>query len=51
VHAKLARHASHAAYAELESGWLSLVGLNNSGFLSGADRGRPRVDMRDYESK
>jgi DNA polymerase III alpha subunit len=32
-----------------ESGWLSLVGLNNRGFLSGADRGRPRVDMRDLE--
>jgi DNA polymerase III alpha subunit len=32
-----------------ESGWLSLVGLNNRGFLLGADRGRPRVDMRDLE--
>src|SRR3954447_24845044 len=30
-----------------ESGWLSLVGLCNRGFLSGADRGRPRVDWRD----
>ena len=25
-----------------ESGWLSLVGLANRGFLAGADRGRPR---------
>jgi hypothetical protein len=32
-----------------ETGWLSLVGLNNRGFLSGADRGRPRVDWRDLE--
>lgn len=32
-----------------EPGWLSLVGLNNRGFLSGADRGRPRVDMHDLE--
>jgi hypothetical protein len=30
-----------------ESGWLSPVGLNNRGFLSGADRERPRVDMHD----
>jgi DNA polymerase-3 subunit alpha len=34
-----------------ESGWLSLVGLTNRGFLSGADRGgRPRVDWRDLET-
>jgi DNA polymerase-3 subunit alpha len=33
-----------------ESGWLSLVGLVNRGFLSGADRGRPRVDFRDLET-
>ena len=33
-----------------EAGWLSLVGLNNRGFLSGADRGRPRVDWRDLEA-
>jgi len=33
-----------------ESGWLSLVGLNNRGFLGGADRGRPRVDWRDLEA-
>ena len=32
-----------------ESGWLSLVGLTNRGFLGGADRGRPRVDWRDLE--
>lgn len=32
-----------------ESGWLSLVGLNNRGFLSGSDRGRPRVDWSDLE--
>jgi DNA polymerase-3 subunit alpha len=32
-----------------ESGWLSLVGLTNRGFLSGANRGRPRVDMHDLE--
>jgi DNA polymerase III alpha subunit len=32
-----------------ESGWLSLVGLWNRGFLCGADRGRPRVDMHDLE--
>ena len=29
-----------------ETGWLSLVGLANRGFLAGADRGRPRVDPR-----
>ncbi len=33
-----------------ESGWLSLVGLANRGFLGGADRGRPRVDLRDLET-
>jgi hypothetical protein len=33
-----------------ESGWLSLVGLNNRGLLSGADRRRPRVDMHDLET-
>src|SRR5205807_6030864 len=33
-----------------ETGWLSLVGLNNRGFLAGADRGRPRVDWRDLEA-
>ena len=33
-----------------ESGWLSLVGLTNRGFLAGADRGRPRVDWRDLET-
>jgi DNA polymerase-3 subunit alpha len=33
-----------------ESGWLSLVGLANRGFLAGADRGRPRVDLRDLET-
>ena len=33
-----------------ESGWLSLVGLANRGFLAGADRGRPRVDWRDLET-
>jgi DNA polymerase-3 subunit alpha len=33
-----------------ESGWLSLVGLTNRGFLGGADRGRPRVDWRDLET-
>jgi len=27
-----------------QTGWLSLVGLTNRGFLAGADRGRPRVD-------
>ncbi len=32
-----------------ETGWLSLVGLTNRGFLGGADRGRPRVDWRDLE--
>jgi DNA polymerase III alpha subunit len=32
-----------------ETGWLSLVGLNNLGFLAGSDRGRPRVDWRDLE--
>ncbi len=32
-----------------ESGWTSLVGLNNTGFLAGADRGRPRVDWSDLE--
>jgi DNA polymerase III alpha subunit len=32
-----------------ETGWLSLVGLNNRGFLGGADRGRPRVDWHDLE--
>ena len=32
-----------------ESGWLSLDGLTNRGFLGGADRGRPRVDWRDLE--
>jgi DNA polymerase-3 subunit alpha len=32
-----------------ESGWLSLVGLANRGFLAGADRGRPRVDRHDLE--
>src|SRR5690349_13404521 len=29
------------------TGWLSLVGLTNRGFLGGADRGKPRVDWRD----
>jgi DNA polymerase-3 subunit alpha len=33
-----------------ETGWLSLVGLANRGFLAGADRGRPRVDWHDLES-
>ena len=33
-----------------EAGWLSLVGLNNRGFLNGADRGRPRVDWHDLET-
>jgi DNA polymerase-3 subunit alpha len=33
-----------------ESGWLSLVGLANRGFLAGADRGRPRVDWHDLET-
>jgi hypothetical protein len=33
-----------------ETRWLSLVGLNNRGFLAGADRGRPRVDWRDLEA-
>src|SRR5258708_7226733 len=33
-----------------ESGWLSLVGVANRGFLAGADRGRPRVDWRDLET-
>jgi DNA polymerase III subunit alpha len=33
-----------------ETGWLSLVGLNNRGFLAGADRGRPRVDWHDLEA-
>ena len=32
-----------------ETGWLSLVGLTNRGFLAGADRGRPRVDWHDLE--
>ena len=32
-----------------ETGWLSIVGLNNCGFLAGADRGRPRVDWHDLE--
>ncbi|MBV9323914.1 MAG: DNA polymerase III subunit alpha [Chloroflexi bacterium] len=32
-----------------ETGWLSLVGLNNCGYLAGADRGRPRVDWQDLE--
>jgi DNA polymerase III alpha subunit len=32
-----------------ESGWISLVGLNHTGFLAGADRGRPRVDWSDLE--
>ena len=27
-----------------------MVGLCNRGFLSGADRGRPRVDWRDLET-
>jgi len=33
-----------------ESGWLSLVGLTNRGFLAGADRGRARVDWRDLKT-
>ena len=33
-----------------ETGWLSLVGLTNRGFLGGADRSRPRVDWRDLRS-
>lgn len=33
-----------------ETGWLSLVGLTNRGFLGGADRGRPRVDFADLET-
>jgi hypothetical protein len=33
-----------------ETGWLSLAGLANRGFLAGADRGRPRVDWHDLES-
>src|SRR5258708_6468556 len=33
-----------------ESGWLSIVGLANRGFLAGADGGRPRVDGRDLET-
>jgi hypothetical protein len=27
-----------------------MVGLNNRGFLGGADRGRPRVDCHDLET-
>ena len=33
-----------------ETGWLSLVGLDESRFSGGADRGRPRVDWRDLET-
>src|SRR5579859_1197582 len=33
-----------------ETGWLSLVGLTNRGYLGGADRGKPRVDWRDLET-